>query len=304
MNGGKVIWLIDKLAVNLDSLQGKEAHVPFEYGLELDKMFFRYGFRITTDLVLDLTCTKIPQVVGMQGNSPQFEYFDWWYHPMVTTTNVDHPIVKNLDRTNLLFTTVIDTVKTKTNVKKTVLLSSSDKSRIQKPPVRLSFEILRYPPVVERFNKKHLPVGVLLEGEFPSFFQNKVTAEMAQGLQQLGMDFKPQSSATKMLVVSDGDIAKNFINRQDNSYKPLGYNPYMRYKFANKDFLLNALEYMIDEKGVIAARTKEVKLRLIDKVKAQEGKIKWQLINIVLPLIFLLIFGVGYNYWRRQKYAQ
>ena len=162
---------------------------------------------------------------------------------------------------------------------------------------------MRYKPVVERFNKKNLPVSVLLEGTFSSFFQNKVTPEMTQGLQKLGMDFQPTSQPTKMLVVSDGDMAKNFINRKDNSYQPLGYNPYMRYKFANKDFLLNALEYMIDEDGVIAARTKEVKLRLLDKVKAQEGKTKWRMINLFLPLLFLFIFGFAYNYMRRRRFA-
>lgn len=303
MNGGKVIWLLDKLAVNIDSLRRTEAFVPMEQKLNLDNLLFKYGVRVNNDLALDLESTKIPQVVGEQGGKPQFELFTWYYHPIAAPSS-EHPIVKNLKRVNLFFPTTIDTIQTAANIKKTVLLSTSERSRIQRPPVRLTFEILKYEPQVNLFNKGKLPLAVLLEGEFPSAYQGRVSPEMMAGLQQLGQTFKESAAPGAMqLVVSDGDLARNFVDYRSGKYQPLGLNPFDRIQYANKTFLLNTLDYMLDDAGITAARMKEVKLRLLDKAKVEQEKTKWQVVNIVLPLAFLIVFGLLFNYLRHRKYA-
>ena len=303
MNGGKVLWLVDKLGVNLDSLRGRKNFIPMANELNIDDMLFKYGARIQPNLVLDFECTRIPLVTGQLGSGNQYDLFPWFYHPLVAPVS-NHPIVKSLDRVNLRFPNTIDTVRTKTNIKKTVLLASSNRSRVQLTPVRLSFEVLRYDADPNRFNKPPQPLAVLLEGQFPSLYENRVTANMEQTLQQIGTEFKPVSSPTRMLVVSDGDLAKNLYNPETEKISPLGYNPFERRTFgANKDFLINAIEYLLDEQGVAQARSKEVKLRLLDMAKAREERTKWQLINIALPLMFLVLFGIIYHYIRKRRYA-
>ncbi len=302
MNGGNVIFLLDKLAVNLDSMRRTNNYVPYEYDLNLDDLLFKYGARIQPNLVLDLQCTRIPMVTGQMGSGNQYDLFPWFYHPVVMPAS-DHPVVKSLDRVNLKFPASIDTVRTKTPVKKTVLLTSSEYSRLQFVPVQLNFEILRYDPEPDKFNKGIQNVALLLEGHFSSLYENRVTEGMKATLANLKAEFKPRGEYGKVLVVSDGDVAKSLYDPAKKTVQPLGFNRYEKYVFANKDFLINAIEYMIDDSGVINARTKEVKLRMLDNVKAQKEKTKWQLLNILFPLIFLLLFGVLFNFWRKWKYA-
>ncbi len=303
MNGGKVLWLIDRLAVNLDSLRVRNEYVPVEFPLNIEDMLFKYGARVQPNLVLDLECTNIPLISGQLGSGKQYDLFPWYYHPLVAPTS-NHPIVKSLDRINMYFPSTIDTIRTSTPVKKTVLLQSSNLSRIQLPPVRLSFEILRYDPDPSKFNKGRQNLAVLLEGEFPSLFKGRVSDSFNAGLEEMGLTFKEKSVSTKMIVVSDGDIAKNLLNPNGDGYQPVGFNPFERRVFtANNNFLINAIEYLIDENGVIEARGKDVKLRLLDTVKAKENQTKWQFINIILPILFLLLFGILYNWIRRRRYA-
>ncbi len=298
MNGGKVLWLIDRLNVELDSLRRSNSYVPPDMPLELDDILFKYGVRINPDLVLDLQSSHIPMVIDQTGKQ---ELFRWFYFPIVTPAS-DHPLVRSLEGVNLYFPSTIDTVRTKTAVKKTVLLTSSEKSRIQPNITRLNFEILRYDPDPTKFDKPHLPVAVLLEGEFPSLYENRVTQEMENVLAQIKQEFKPLSVPTRMLVVSDGDVARNLTTPQGKPV-PLGFNPYERFQFDNKDFLLNAIEYLRDDNGIIEARGKEVKLRLLDTAKAESQKTMWQALNIGVPLALLGLFGLIYNYLRKKKYG-
>ncbi len=304
MNGGNVLWLIDRLNVSLDSLRGKEGYVPYDNQLDLEGMMFKYGVRLNTALALDLQCTKIPQVIGQEGGKPQTQLFDWYYHPMVDPAS-EHPIVKNLDRVNLMFPTTLDTIQTQAKIKKTILLSTSERSLIQRSPTRVTFEILKYAPETNRFNKGRLPLAALLEGEFPSAYRGIVPPEMLQGLKELGHPFKDKAlSSAKMLVVADGDIAKNIVDYRNNTYQPLGYNPFVKYQFANKNFLLNTIDYMLDDEGITAARMKEVKLRVLDKTKIETSQAKWQVINILIPLVFLAVFGLLFNYIRQRRFAR
>jgi len=303
MNGGNVVFLIDKLTASLDSIQQYGNYVPTNIELDLDDLLFKYGARIESNLVLDLQCTKIPLRAGEQGGKPQFEFFPWFYH-VLASAGSDHPIVNNLERVNLFFPSSIDTIKTKAKIKKTPLLSSSAYTRYQRSPVRLNFEILRYSPDESKFNKEPQTLAMLLEGEFVSAFENRTTENMRNALEEIGSPFKATGNKGKVLVVSDGDLIKNLYKSSTNEYSPMGYNAFeSRVYEGNKAFIQNAIEYMIDKDGILASRSKEVKLRMLDKVKAKTEKTMWQLINIALPLFFLAIFGILYNYIRRRKFA-
>ena len=304
MNGGKVLWLLDKVAVNLDSLRGRKSYYPNEYALNLDDLLFKYGIRIQPDLVLDMQCSTIPLATGLVGNAPQFDYFRYPYH-LVVTPQSSHPVVKSLGAVNLLYASSIDTdIKTRTDVEKTVLLRSSPNTRVQLIPVEMNFDFLRYDLDPSKFNQEPRALAMALDGVFPSMYENRVSESMLDGLRQLGMEFRAQSEPTRMIVVSDGDVAKNKVNLKNQSFSPLGYNEFDRYLFANKDLLMNAVEYLLDNKGVIEARGKDVRLRLLDTVKAKEETAFWQLFNIGLPLAFLLAFGVFYNWVRRRRFAR
>lgn len=301
MNGGSILWLVDPLNVELDSMRTQKSYVARDYPLNINDMLFKYGARVNPDLVLDLQCSKIPMVIDQKGT---MDLFSWYYFPVVVP-NSDHPLVRNLDGINLYFPSSVDTIKTKTPVKKTVLLATSDNSKIQPNITRLNFEILRYgDEIASSFDKKQVPVAVLLEGVFPSAFENRVTQEMQDGLRQLNQEFKTQSVPTRMVVVADGDVARNFINAKTGAPLALGFNPIDRFQYANKDFLINAIEYLRDDAGLIAARGREVKLRLLDNTKAQQQETFWTLLNIGGPLLLLGIFGFVYTWMRKRRYAR
>ena len=295
--------MLDKLRVGLDSLRNRAQYIPPENDLQLDDLLFRYGARLNPDLVLDLECSRIPLTVGMLGNKPQVELFDWFYHPIVVPS-MTHPITRSLDRVNLKFPCSIDTIKTKTDIRKTPLLQSSRYTRTQVAPVPLSFEILRYEKDPSKFNKDPRIMGLLLEGEFPSLFENRVTEGLLDGLSQLGISFKESSVPTRLVVISDGDFIRNSVNRETGQYNPAGFNLFENYRFANREFMINTIEYLLDEKGVLDARSREVKLRLLDGIRATEEKFFWQLINIVLPLLLLIVSGIGFYYWRKRSFTR
>jgi gliding-associated putative ABC transporter substrate-binding component GldG len=304
MNGGKVMWMIEKLTADLDSINKYKFYVPQDIETGLDDLLFKYGARIQPNLVLDLESTQIPQVVGQQDGKIQQALYKWFYHPLAIA-NVDHPVGKNLDRVNMFFPSSIDTIMTKTSVKKTPLLTTSPYSRFQLNPVRLNFEILKFPPKPEKFNKGKLVLGLLLEGEFESAYKNRITPGFQAGLDELGITFQAKSPPTKQMVFSDVDFMKNSVSIRDNKARPIGFNVWeQRVYDGNKDFILNAVEYMLDDSGVLDSRSKQVKLRLLDAVKTKTERKKWQIINIVLPLLFLALFGIIFNVIRRRKYAR
>jgi ABC-2 type transport system permease protein len=303
MNGGRVLWLVDPMNAGLDSLNVGGRFLSTPYDLKLDDMLFKYGVRINPDVVLDLQCTKIPLQVGVVGNAPQFQLFDWYYH-IAAQPESTHPVVKNLDRVEFRFASSMDTLRTKTPVKKTVLMRSSQYSRMQFNPVELNFEILKYDPDPAKFDKGPKNLAVLLEGVFPSAFENRVSAEMLAGMTALGLEYKSAGVPTRMMVISDGDVAANFVRDAEKKQTlPLGFNRFENNTYANKDFLINAVEYLIEPNGVIEARAKEVKLRLLDTVRAREEQGFWRSLNLAAPLVFLIGFGWLFNWLRRRRYA-
>ena len=302
MHGGKVVWFIDPLKVSVDSI-GNQTFVPPPNDVNLDDMFFKYGFRLDPNTILDLECSTIPLATGMQGNRPVFQQFNYFYHPLILPKS-NHPVVKGLGRISMRFPGTIDTVKTKHKVDKTVLLTSSEYSRTQMTPVRLDFEILRAPADPKLFNQGEQIVGLLLEGTFASFFENRIKPGMQEGMQSLGQPFKVQSEPTKMIIVSDAGIIENIVGK-DNRISPIGYNRFndQIYK-ANEDFALNLINYLFDSNGIMEARSKEVKLRLLDAAKVKTEKSKWQLINIAIPLFVLVIFGYLFGFIRKRRYGR
>ncbi|MBL0237973.1 MAG: gliding motility-associated ABC transporter substrate-binding protein GldG [Saprospiraceae bacterium] len=304
MNGGKIIWLVDGLKMSLDSLSTRNEFIPEPLDLNLTDYFFKNGIRINSNLVLDLECSRIPQVIGRTGDKPQIELFPWYYHPLIAPRS-NHPIVSNIDRISLEFPSTIDTLKTKTDIKKTILLQSSQYSRYQTSPMKVGFEMMRYKPDPDKFNRPNLPIGILLEGTFGSLFENRLDEDMNNILSSIGIPFKTISSPTSMLVVADGDVIKNLYDKETGKFAPIGYNKYEKATFnGNKDFILNSIEFMINQNNILTARTKEFKLRMLDKVKAEKDKLYWQSINIVLPIILIVLFGTINIYWRKKKFIK
>ncbi len=302
MHGGKVLWFIDPLKVSMDSL-GRGIYIPPPNDVNLDDLFFKYGFRLEPNLLLDLECATIPLATGVQGGRADFEAFNYYYHPLILP-RINHPIVKGLGRIFLQFPGTIDTIKTKTTIDKTVILESSQYARTQMTPVRMDFEMFRIPPNPEQFNKGYQKVGILLEGSFSSFFENRVKPQMEQGLDQIGQPFKAAGEPTKMAIISDSEFLKSYVG-ENNNISPIGFNPYDRKTYkANEDFILNLINYFFDENGVMATRSKEVKLRLLDKAKVKAEKSKWQSINIALPILTLILFGILFQFARKRKYTR
>ena len=304
MHGGKVMWLIDATSADFDSLKvNLTGQFVVDRNLNLDDQLFKYGARINTDLIQDIEkCSPIPLKVGSMGNSPQIELYPWYYFPLLISAD-DHPIVKNLDPVASQFASTVDTIRNP-GVKKTVLLRTSEYSKAVLTPTRVHFGILQQRPNPQYFNQPHLPVAVLLEGEFQSLYKNRLTKDfLAIGDTVADLKFADHSpSNSKMIVVGDGDIIRNEL-RQDGSAYPLGYYSVSRQTMANKDFVLNCIQYLIDTSGILETRNKEVKLRLLNKIRVQDEKVKWQVINIIVPIVLVILFGIGFNYFRRKKYA-
>ncbi|MCB0633258.1 MAG: gliding motility-associated ABC transporter substrate-binding protein GldG [Saprospiraceae bacterium] len=318
MSGGKVLWMIDHVAMDLDTLMRKQRFYPAPYDLQLDDLWFKYGIRFQDDFVLDYQCSSIALTMGAQGTPPRL--FKYPYFPVLVPNiahpitkglglNIAHPITKGLGLINLKYPSGLDMdVQLAPGLERTLLLQSSENSMYQRLPVEMDFAFLREPLRKEAFQKLPQPLAMLIEGEFPSFYANRMSAEMQEGMKQLNIEIRDHSEPTAMIVVADGDIARNEVNYNNGKVLPLGFSPYegngKGYTFTgNKDFLINCVEYLVNEHGVFEARGKEVKLRLLDRMKAETQKVKWQVINLVLPLVFLLLFGFAYNWWRKRKYS-
>lgn len=304
MNGGKLVWLIDNLYAEMDSLRGaKTEYVAFDRNLNLQDLLFRYGVRINADLVQDLQCLRLPMVVnGGAGNQAQTEFLPWPYFPLLNAGS-EHPIAKNLGDILSIFPNSIDTVITP-GLKKSFLLVTGNASRTLTTPAIVSWNTLRTKEDMNQFTKSHIPIGVLIEGKFTSLYTNRLPLAIADSFANFyKKPFRPLSGENKMIVIADADIVTNVVTR-DKGPLPMGFDQFSEQQYANKDFLHNCLEYLVNPSRIIETRSKDFTLRLLDSSKIASQKFYWQLINIVGPLVLVLLFGFLYQFFRRRKYQR
>lgn len=304
MHGGKIIWFIDKLHAELDSLMRTQAeYTAFDRGLDLDDLLFKYGVRINGDLLQDLNCAKMPIVVGKNPDgSPTMQRVPWPYYPFLSSYT-ENPITKNLDRVLPIFPSSIDTVKAP-GIQKTILLSTDTSSRTISSPAIVSVNSVRSEEDLRTFHKSHVPVAVLLEGQFRSLFANRVSQNLLDSIQKATgkpfLDIAAQPG--KQIVVSDGDMVTNVVSNTSGPL-PMGELPFEGYRFANREFFLNAVDYLVSNNGLFESRNKTIVLRLLDKRKVREQQTAWQLMNIGLPLVLVLLAALFIQFLRKKKYG-
>lgn len=299
MNGGRLLFFVDVLYAERDSLQNGEL-ITYARDLNLGDLLFRYGARINTDLIADKHCDKIPVEVGSIGGQSQKQLLPWPYAPLLQPGS-DNAIVKNQADVLGQFANSIDTVEAE-GVKKTVLLTSSANAYTMPTPARIELNSLKTVEDISKFNRKDIPVAVLLEGNFTSLYANRVSQAQLSSLQSDSMEFKKQSADAKVIIVSDADIVINQVSETIGPL-PMGVNKYTKIQYANKDFFLNCTEYLANKNNILDARAKDYTLRLLDVKKTADQKGTWQLINIVVPVLLVCLFGFIYQWWRKRKYT-
>ncbi len=290
MNGGKSIWLIDNVVAELDSLIQTGETLVYPRDLGLTDLFFNYGIRINSDLVTDLYSSQIPLATGNIGNQTQFSNFQWNYFPLVNSLN-NHAITINTEAVNFKFTNSIDTLKN--NISKTILLQSSPLSTTTGTPSIVSLKSITQKPNQAEFNNGNKPLAVLLEGSFKSAYNSRVKPFNFNNSKEVGLP-------SKMIVISDGDVIANEVSK--GQPLELGLNKWTNQLYGNKEFLLNAVNYLLDDSGLINIRSKTIKIAFLDKQKAYEQAYKWQFINVLFPIIILGVFGFLISYFRKKKY--
>nr|WP_199000437.1 gliding motility-associated ABC transporter substrate-binding protein GldG [Flavobacterium sp. ASV13] len=295
MNGGKTLWLIDQVAADMDSLYNQAgATLAYPRDLNLNDMFFKYGFRINPDLVKDENGSPIKLATGEQGSATQYQDFIWKYAPLVQPTS-QHPIVKNLGGIRFDFASPIDTLKN--GIKKTVLLQSSQYSKVIGTPAEINLNIVTEKTSPQDYlNKGNIPLSLLLEGSFHSAFENRVLPFKENS-------FLAKGKTNKMIVIADGDLARNQLDKNMMPVE-LGYDQRTGNLYDNKDFMMNCINYLLDDTGLINIRSKDVNLPLLDKEKVYENYSLTQFITIGLPILILLIFGFVFTYLRKRKYSK
>jgi ABC-2 type transport system permease protein len=298
MNGGKLLWFIDPMIADMDSTRNAKlsfTSIPFD--LNLDDQLFKYGVRINNDLIQDLSCNVTPILANTSTGKGNRTLVNWIFYPLLGSQS-KHPIVKNMDFVWGQFTSSMD-LTASTRVNKTVLLQSSPRSRTLSSPALVDLKILNEKIVTSNFNRGDNPVAVLLEGSFESVFAHrKVNDTVSQELK-----FVENIENNKMIIVSDGDIIRNQVSKGSGQVYPLGFDRYSGQTFGNKKFVLNCIDYLCDDSGIIELRNREIALRLLNKDKVKEERTQWQLINILVPILIVIIFGFVNVAVRKRKYA-
>ena len=300
MRGGRIMWMIDNLNADSDSLHLNGGTVAFDRGLNLEDLFFKYGIRVNQDLVEDMQCANINLVVGTQGGKPQMQLLPWPYYPLLDGTAYS-PITKNLDPVLSRFANSIDTVKA-AGIRKTVLLQSSPNARTISTPALISFESVKTASDPAAFNRSAIPVAMLLEGKFSSLFANRISSATADTLANLYQQpFLPAAqTASKVIVCADGEVVMN--EETERGPLPLGLNKDINYTFANQDFLANSIDYLVNNSGILETRSKDFTLRLLDPEKTEAEKTVWQFLNIILPILVVIGSGLLFQFIRKRKY--
>lgn len=290
-NGGKTLWMIDNVIADQDSLFNGGKMLAYPRNLNLTDLLFSYGVRINTTLVKDLYAAKIPVATGMVGNQTQFKNLEWFFHPLAGG-NPNHPITKNILPVRFQFTNQIDTLKN--NIKKTPLLVSSVLTQKFGTPNFISLQSIADEPIEEDYQSGNQLLAVLLEGNFNSAYRNRIQPFETPLYKANAV------GGNKMIVISDGDVGKNQILK--NEPFDLSRDKWTNEQFGNKDFLLNAVDYLLDDVGLMKLRNKSLQISILDKQKAFKERRYWQFINLGIPMLMLLVFGIGFHGLRKRKY--
>jgi ABC-2 type transport system permease protein len=302
MQGGKVLFFLDPVHPFADSLSaGTTVALANQVGLE--DLLFNYGIRINYNLVSDLQCNLVPVNTAPAGEQANFTMMPWVYHPLLSGSSV-HPVTRGLNYVKSEFASSLDTLEGAEGITKTVLLATSPKSRTRDVPLYISMEEVMVQPDPVLYTSSHLPVGIMLEGEFESFFKNY---PVPNGVIPAGRQTLKKSQSTSVFVLADGDIPANEVQYEQGAFRAqrLGYDRYTRQTFGNLEFLMNVINYMTDESGIMELRSREFKLRLLNKeITNQKSQVlKWKLVNTLLPLLLILIAGFLIQIIRRRRYT-
>ncbi|NQU55508.1 MAG: gliding motility-associated ABC transporter substrate-binding protein GldG, partial [Bacteroidetes bacterium] len=301
MKGGKVVWLIDPVQVSLDSLSSGYQTYSFPRDLNLSDQLFRYGVRLNYELLQDVNCIQLRVNTAAPNNPPKWTLHPWYYSPLLTP-NDNHAISRNLNWVKGEFVSSIDTLSGSPNINKQVILATSRNARKVKAPSSVSLQNINNPPASELFTQSHIPVGVILEGEFTSAYKNRMVENYGFSSSSVIVESKP----TKMVVIADGGMITNRVDYSTNppGIEELGYDRVSQRIFGNKEFLINTIFYLNDNHGIMQLRGRTLKMRLLDKVVLREEKTFWQWINVLFPLLLVALFGTVYNVIRRYRYAR
>jgi len=299
MHGGRVLWLLDGVRISKENLSTIGLSPAIELDLNLNDQLFRYGVRINPVLLQDVQCASVPVNIARVGATPQFEPTPWYFAPLLLTSP-EHPITRNITEVRSEFCSGIDLVGDNKQVKSQLLLATSDNTHIVGAPTTIDLSQKIKPNDKAYFNAGYVPVAVAMEGNFESDFANRM---IPAGLTNTS-PIRRQSLNTRQIVVADGGIIRNETTEKDSTTLPLGFDRYMNQQFGNKDFIQNAVLYLADNDGWMQLRSRTLKLRLLNKKITNEDRITWELINVLVPLGFLLIFGIGYQIQRKRKYTK
>lgn len=301
MKGGRVLWLLDQVVVNMDSLATGMSFALMN-NTNLDDMLFTYGARINPSLVQDIQCNVIPINTAARGSQAQWSPMPWLYYPLISPL-IDHPVSRSLNMILARFPCSIDTVGSGANIKKTPLLITSPYTRLVNTPAMISLSEVRNTPDRQTMNGGNKTIALLMEGKFPSLFRNRQANAI---IPEYTQEIRKESVDSRMIVIACGDMIRNDVRMTAKGPVPgqLGYDRYTRQTFGNKDFLMNCIQYLADDAGLMDLRTKNFKLRLLDKQRIREERTQWQLINTLLPATIVILFGIYYNYRRRIKYTK
>jgi ABC-2 type transport system permease protein len=301
MHGGKVLWLVDGVRISKENLSSTGVSPAIAMDINLNDMLFKYGVRINPVLIQDIQCTSVPVNIAPLGQKPQFEASPWVFSPLLLASNL-HPVTKNITEVKAEFCSAIDIVGDNKKIKYDLLLASSDNTHIMGTPNTINLSQLPNINDKKYFNTSYAPVAVLLDGNFDSNFEYRIKPV---GLQNMS-PFKVHSIKTRQIFVADGNIIRNETSGTptDSTTLPLGYDRYMRQQFGNKEFIVNAVQYLTDNVGWMQLRNKEIRLRLLNRKISSDEKVEWQIINVITPLLLLAIFGASYRLLRKRYYAR
>ncbi len=301
MQGGKILWLLDKVAVDADSLMYASYTFAVPMDLHLTDMLFKYGVRLEGTLIQDMRCALVPVNTAVVGNAPHYVPAPWPYFPLMAPQK--HPLSRNLNLVRGEFVNPMDTVEGNGNIRKHILLRTSRYSRTRGAPLMLSLEEIKRPPREQEYNRPYLITGILLEGTFESAFRNRMISAIIPGPHP---EFREKSVPTRMIVISDGDVIRNKVRRVGDKWVPLplGQDRLTQQTYGNKDLIVNAVNYLVDETDLMELRGREFKLRLLDREKVASERLFWQLLNTVVPVLLILVAGIVMNLLRRRRYGR